>query len=379
MIDPHYWIWFAALFGFGVRRGVEVLEHYPDPSILFSLSDAERRESKLFTPRELRWMAKTDLSEAEAILKRSEQLGCQIICLDHPDYPERLRNIYAPPVALYIRGRRELLNAPFAIAMVGSRKCTQYGRRIANRFSQELAAAGAVVVSGMALGIDQICHTGAIKAEGTTIGVLGCGIDQNYPQGSGPLRELMETYGAIVTEYPLGTPPSPGNFPTRNRILTGLCQGLVVVEAGIRSGSLISAGLATAEGRDVFVVPGPIDEPSSQGINRLLRQGAKPIFELEDIMEEYGYLPPPVAGEEKASIPRREAFVQQVIPPVEKPLPDFLTEEQAVLCSLLRTTSVSVDLLADQMNLPVSRLLALLTELELYGLVGATGGGYQLV
>ena len=218
--------------------------------------------------------------------EQCEKKGIKICSVFSKEYPKLLKEIYQPPVVLFYRGtlpREE----DFCLAMVGSRKFTRYGERIALDFSESLAAAGITIVSGAARGIDTCAHLGAMK-KGKTIAVLGCGVDVAYPKENKSLLSRLSEQGAVISEYAPGTPPFPAFFPARNRIISGLCRGTVVVEAAKRSGSLITAELALNEGRDVFAVPGPIFSESSEGCNRLIQQGARLVTSAEDILKEYG-------------------------------------------------------------------------------------------
>jgi len=218
-------------------------------------------------------------------LRRAAASGVRVIDTDDPLFPFQLRTIHDCPLLLYCRGKTSLLGQP-AVAVVGSRSASAYGRRIGFELSRSLAALGIVVVSGMALGIDGEAHRGALNGDGGTIGVLGCGPDIVYPAVHAGLYRQVESRGVLVSEYPLGTRPDGFRFPARNRIISGLSLGVVVVEATLRSGSLITARLALEQGREVFAVPGPVDSSRSAGTHWLLKQGARLVQSAEDIVEE---------------------------------------------------------------------------------------------
>ncbi len=215
--------------------------------------------------------------------------GIKRIDLNHPDYPDRLKNIDGPPLYLYMKGEICQQDSN-AIAIVGTRRPTPYGRRVAERLATELSFAGFTIVSGMARGIDSVAHKAALKAGGRSIGVLGCGIDVVYPRENSPLFADMAGSGALISEFPMGTGPEKKNFPQRNRIISGLSLGTVVIEASERSGSLITARFALEQGREVFAVPGNINSPVSIGTNNLIKQGAKLVATTEDILEEFEQL-----------------------------------------------------------------------------------------
>jgi DNA processing protein len=211
--------------------------------------------------------------------------GIQLVTFDNQYYPELLRQINNPPPLLYLLGNSRLLSRP-SVAIVGSRAATSYGKRVASLLARGLVENGVTVVSGMALGIDGAAHRGALDGSGATVGVLGCGLDVIYPRQHETLYREIRKQGLLISEYPVGTRPDGFRFPARNRIIAGLCLGVVVVEAAARSGSLITAGLALEEGREVFAVPGQVDSFKSKGTHWLLQQGAKLVQSVDDILEE---------------------------------------------------------------------------------------------
>jgi len=223
--------------------------------------------------------------EADEELARVAAAGARILVWADPDYPELLRTIHNPPLMLYVKGRADLLRAP-GMAVVGARAASDYGLRAAHRLAGQMTDRGLVIISGLALGIDAAAHRGALAAGGGTVAVLGSGVDVAYPEQNRPLYEQIASQGALVSEYPMGTAPEPFRFPARNRIISGLGLGILVVEAARRSGSLITAQLALEQGREVFAVPGRVDSLKSEGTHRLLQEGAKLVQTVEDILEE---------------------------------------------------------------------------------------------
>ncbi|MDW7772897.1 MAG: DNA-processing protein DprA [Desulfobulbaceae bacterium] len=292
-----------------------------------------------------------DLARKE--LKKLAQSNISVIPLDDQRYPASLRNIPDPPILIYCKGRTDLLDHP-GVALVGSRSATTYGRRISFSLGRELVKHGICVISGMALGIDSEAHAGALAVDGPTIGVLGCGIDVVYPQQNHALFRDVEQQGLLVSEYPLGTTPDAFRFPERNRIISGLARGVVVVEATVKSGSLITAGLALEQGREVFAVPGRVDSVKSQGTHRLLQQGAKLVHGVEDILEE---LDP--------------AFMIRYEQPAEKSgvRHDGMNREELHLLSCLDTYPVNIDELVRLSGYDPAVLADLLIRLELRGAV----------
>jgi DNA processing protein len=272
-----------------------------------------------------------------------------------PLFPERLGAIFDPPPALYLRGDGEpALLARRAVAVVGARSCSPYGAQVARRLGRELAAAGLVVVSGLARGVDGEAHRGALEAGGTTVAVLGCGIDRDYPASHAQLSRRIEEQGLVVSEYEPGVEPAPWRFPARNRIIAGLCEAVVVVEARERSGALITADFGLDEGRDVFAVPGEITSALSAGTNALLKVGATPLTSPKDVFEALGMEQPDAAA---AAV-------------------DVSPEATQVL-ELVRESPAAADELAERGTLDAGAISVALTELELAGLVAAADGVYR--
>jgi DNA processing protein len=271
-------------------------------------------------------------------------------------FPSRLKAIFDPPRSLYLRGSAEPeLLGRRAVGVVGARSCSPYGAQVARMLGRELAAAGLVVVSGLARGIDGEAHRGALESGGPTVGVLGCGIDRDYPAANAALSRRMEDGGLVVSEYEAGVEPAPWRFPARNRIIAGLCEAVVVVEARERSGALITADFALEEGREVFAVPGEITSALSVGSNALLRLGATPLTGSGDVLEALG-------------IDRVEAVAD----------PEVSGAARRVL-GLVRDTPAGADELVASASLDAGAVSVALTELELAGLVAAADGVYRAV
>ncbi|MGB7681998.1 MAG: DNA-processing protein DprA [Candidatus Acidiferrales bacterium] len=300
------------------------------------------------------------MSAAAKELAQVQQAGCQLLSWEEPEYPRLLREIYDPPPLLYVRGNMELLNRHL-ISIVGARRPTPYGNQIAERLGRDLAARGLVVVSGLARGIDACAHKGALSTPaGTTIAVLGSGIDVVYPKENKKLFEEIEKRGAIISEFPMGTFPGAQNFPIRNRVISGMSLGVVCVEGAQYSGSLITSRLAMEFGREVFGVPGNITQPTSFGPNQLIKQGAKLVTGWEDVIEE---LPTPIRAEllpvESPSSMERAEMVQESLAPGERALYDLLGVDEAR----------QIDDLVEISGQTSSDVLSALFELELKGVV----------
>ena len=304
-------------------------------------------------PRSARFASFKAGFDARAELERLTRLGFRFLARSDPGFPPLLRAIHDPPPGLFVRGEEEIaLLARPAVAIVGARACSAYGRQIARSLGRELAAAGLVVVSGLARGVDSEAHRGALEASGTTVAVLGCGIDRDYPAANRELARQVAATGLVVSEYAPGVEPAPWRFPARNRIVAGLCAATVVVEARERSGALITADFALEEGREVFAVPGEITSALSAGSNALLRLGATPLTCAQDVLESFG------------------------LAALEPAAPELGPAATAVR-ERVREGAVGADELARATGLGAGELAAILTELELAGKVSQEEGVYR--
>ncbi|HHO47465.1 MAG TPA: DNA-protecting protein DprA [Desulfobacteraceae bacterium] len=290
--------------------------------------------------------------QARCELRLLADRDISLLCLDDPCYPSLLRTIDDPPFLLYCRGDTACLNRP-AVALVGSRAASVYGKRISHELAGELARRGFCVVSGLALGIDGEAHAGALAAGGPTIGVLGCGIDVVYPRRHASLFREMECRGLLVSEYALGVQPEGFRFPERNRIISGLALGVVVVEAGMKSGSLITARLALGQGREVFAVPGRIDSARSRGTHRLLQEGAKLVQAVDDIIEEL----------------RLSPLSEAAVPVASGPAAAPGSREEERLLSCLDVYPSTIDELVRASGFSQADVFDLLLSLELKGMI----------
>ncbi len=299
----------------------------------------------------------TALTQAEATADReaeaAEHAGAAILTWNAPAYPPSLRELDLPPPVLYIRGVLQAADAGPAVAIVGSRQTDAYGREAGRMFGRDIASAGVTVVSGLAAGVDGAAHRGALEAGGTTIGVLGCGIDSVYPKQHKSLAEEMTVAGAVISQFAIGTPPRARNFPVRNHLIAALSQITLVVRATFRSGSLITARLALDLGREVFAMPGSIFDPRSQGCHALLADGAGLAQHPRDLLELFPRLRP--SGDDPGEAPRDvDAEVWSALPPLGE--------------------AVSVDALAESLSKPVEQLLVELSKMEIAGHVGREPG-----
>jgi DNA processing protein len=362
-MDPEDYVGWLALAltpGLGARTAGKLLREFGSPDAIFSASLTALEAERLPAAVAQAIHSRRPLSDAAKELAQAQAAGCRLLTWDEPEYPSRLREIYDPPPLLYVKGNAGLLNRHI-ISMVGARRPTPYGNQMAERLAKDLADRGLVIASGLARGIDASAHKGALRsANGATVGVVGCGIDVVYPKENKKIFQEIEQRGAIISEFPLGTFPAPQNFPIRNRIIAGMALGVVVVEGAQYSGSLITARLAMEFGREVFGVPGNATQPSSFGPNQLIKQGAKLATGWEDVVEE---LPTPVRAElmpvESASQEERAALVVEGLTPIERPLYELLSLDEAR----------HVDDLVENSGLSSSEVLAALFDLELKGVV----------
>lgn len=295
-------------------------------------------------------------------IRYMKENNIRIIESGDPGYPANLRNIYKPPLYLFVQG--EILPSDnTSVAIVGSRMCDNYGRKITRKISGSLAEMGITVVSGMAMGIDAVSHLSSMEKGGRTIAVLGNGIDIKYPTENRELYKRIPYQGAVISEFTMGTQPESGNFPKRNRIISGLSLGVVVIQASKNSGSLITASLATEQNREVLAVPGNIDAPLSAGTNMLIKQGARLVESVDDIIEEIGQL--------GNLAKNRENKVSRI-----KHQPDDLDEREKQIYTLLEKRPHHVDELAKKLNIDSSGILSMLLDLELRDIVEQTPGKY---
>ena len=367
------WVELNMTPGIGPRAAAKLLERFGSAEAVYSATRSELEQLRLI-PEAVDTIIARDLqAAAEGEIKAVRKLGGDILLLDDGVYPSSLREIYDPPIVIYVKGSwSECLDQP-CIAVVGSRRCSTYGQNSALMIARDLAQRGVTVVSGFARGIDSSAHRGALEAGGRTVAVLGTGIDECYPRDHKKLAgDILNNGGALVTQFPLGTPPVSENFPYRNRIISGLSLGVVVVEASENSGSLITARLAMEQNREVFAIPGNITSRNSFGTNYLIKgAGAKLVQQWQDIATELppqiaaALLPPPFGERKKEkSLADRLAFV-----------PEGLSRSESSVFQLLTPDAPShIDTLIDQSRLPISELNSALLSLEMRELVRALPG-----
>lgn len=285
-----YWIWLAEKFGIASKEFPRLAENYRDPYDVYRLDEEEIEQLEGIGDGVKKKLCDKSLERAYSIMRYCAKHKICVIGYWDVGYPSRLKTIEDPPVLLYCLGAMPKMDQRLCIGMVGTRKMSEYGKQSALRISYELASAGVCVVSGMALGIDGVCACGALEAGGSTVAVLGCGVSVTYPKEHARLMKQIAKHGAVISEYSPEEAPKAENFPKRNRIISGLCQGVVVVECAKRSGALITASRAIAQGRELFALPGKIDDSSSAGPNELIQDGANVVLGATDIIDHYGFL-----------------------------------------------------------------------------------------
>ena len=285
-----YWLWLSERCGVASTDFGRLITRFESPYDLYRLEDEELEQLEGIDERLKRRLSDKDLDFAYRTRYECSKMGISVIPYGDSRYPKRLRELKDPPVLLYVMGELPVMEHRLCIGMVGTRSISEYGRESAYKISYELASAYAVVVSGMALGVDGVCAAGALAAGGSTVAVLGCGLSVVYPKEHARLMRAIARNGAVISEYPPATRPFGGNFPKRNRIISGLCQGVFVVEGAKGSGALITAARASEQGRDVFALPGKIDDCNSEGPNELIKDGAIPVVSTEDILGRYDFL-----------------------------------------------------------------------------------------
>ena len=378
-----YWLWLTELPGLTNQTRLALLRHFPTPEDVYYADPEEVLLTEGITREQAKLLEDKDCSNADRILADCQRLDVDILTIQDAGYPNRLRNIYDPPCLLYVRGRLPAFDDEAAVAVVGTRSCTPYGVSSAEKLGYGLAAGGAVVVSGLARGVDSAALRGALRAGGTVTAVLGNGLDVIYPPENQYLYEDVAAAGALVSEYPPGTSPEAKHFPVRNRIMSGLCVATLVVEAPARSGALITAGTALEQGRDVFAVPGPIDAPTSVGCNRLIRDGAGLVTDAWDILGEYEpRFPDKLRREGARETPavlgyqaRQKTEPKPVPPSVSLSHNDYsLTDDQIRLLRALTEEPMLVDDLIELTDIPTRRVLSALTVLEIEHLVTQHSG-----
>lgn len=355
-----YWVWLSSLVKLTPRKRFELLEYFNEPVYIWCAGRHELEGTGCLTAVEIDVICDKALKEGVKVhYDNICRHDMEIVTLNSPQYPALLKCIYDPPSVLYVKGKMK--SAAANIAIVGSRNATLYGLDTSAKLSQGLAGYGLTIVSGMARGIDTQAHRGAVKASGNTVAVLGCGLDKVYPPENRKLMQQIIENGAVISEYLPGTAPLAYNFPARNRIISGISVGVIIVEAGEKSGSLITTDYALEQGRDVFSVPGNIDSSVSAGTNRLIRDGAKIVTCLYDILDELG-------------------INYEIAVKIKNPEYEYLDNDEKRVVKCLRRGMLDIDAISRKSGMEISLVSSILLMLELKAVVEQHPGKmYRLI
>lgn len=376
---PAQWLFLTCIPKFGHVRRHELLAEIPELTDLLTMNAATLRALGLASESLAAiqaWQQQDQfhpaVAEVRGILDNCRHHGIGIVTWQDAHYPEQLRHIHNAPVVLYTLGDTTLLGRE-QIGIIGSRKATRAGLDHARRFAAELSVRQLLVSSGLALGVDGAAHAGALDAGFPTTAVIGCGLDRIYPHQHRRLGERVIAHGLMISEYPPGTPARAAHFPQRNRIISGLSRGVLVVEAGLRSGSLITARMALEQGREVFAIPGSVHSPVARGCHQLIKQGARLVETVDDILEELGawWSPPPTLTGPATPEPKLAAGSQQDL--------SGLDSREIAVFEALGYDPQSTDALSSATGLPADQLMQSLLLLELQGLVSSAPGGFQKI
>ncbi len=383
-----YWLWLMLLESFTRSQRRSLLTHFSDPEAIYQCTDFSGCD---LLPAQKEALLKKDLKQAKTMENVCRRKRISILTILDRKYPARLRNIPDPPLVLFYRGTLPDFGMQPAIGVVGTRKATAYGLNISRQFGSQIAECGGIVVSGGALGVDAMASQGALEAKGTTVVVLGCGADIAYPAVNRNLFAQIENEGCILSEYFPGERPKPWHFPERNRIISGLSNGVLVIEAPAKSGALITARDAMDQGRDVYAVPANIDMPSCEGSNALLSEGAAAVFTGWDILRQYEAQYPDAVAQ-RSSAPRRTNLKVAQLPvqpitdkkDIDNPAPTFysgkndtdtpLTETEQKVLACLSGMPRPMDEVMAQLELPPGEVLTVLTHLSVRGMVNLHPG-----
>ncbi len=374
-----YWLWLTTKSGLSDIKILQLLAHFETPLQIYHAYEERVEALPFLAPSDALLLQNRSMRKADEILEICHKKKIRIVTMQDAEYPQPLLSLDDAPAVLYVKGQLTALSP--AIGVVGTRKATRYGLRVAEHFGYHLSKGGMTVVSGMALGIDGAAHAGALRAGKPTVAVLGCGVDIVYPAAHAALYEKIADTGAIISEFPPGAEPFPANFPKRNRIISGMSLGTLVVEAPKRSGSLITASDALNQGRDVFVIPGNIDAPMSAGCNALIQDGATMVVLPRDILEEYEAQFP--VKQVIASLPPEKPQLPALEPPRKAPLVKIvrvredimLTPEQKVITDLLLDGAKTNDQLIQESQFSAAEVMTQLTLLEVSGAIFRNADG----
>lgn len=391
--NARYWVWITHVLGYNTNKINKLRELYDDIVEFCLGGDKERRFCGIFTPAELNKFNSVKMREADSVIKRCEDLGYSIICIDDPLYPQCLRDIYASPAVLYVNGTLPDVDNIMSIGIVGTRRASTYGTHNAYKFGYALSKCGVIIVSGGALGVDCASHRGSLAANGKTICVLGCGINYNYLSDNAQMREDITKDGAVISEYPPDTPPIGYQFPARNRIIAALSDGILIIESGYKSGSLITANLALEMGKELFALLGN-NSPQNEGSNARIKEGtAIPVTDFMDILSAFDnrYLTDEYRDFDELNLMDIEEIPVKGIKTSYKPVPKpasvkpeehkpehkkelKLKGDLKKVYEILSAEPMHIDDISHQLNIPVFRVSVALTQLQIMGHAKAEPG-----
>ncbi len=373
-MNKKYWIWLSMALGAGARTD-EILAAYNSPEEIYSENRTARIISGVFTKRQLDALDKVSLKDAESAIAVCVKNGWQVCTPDDSDYPDKLRNLSDMPLVLYVDGDISLINNSVCVGVVGTRNPCTESVAIAQKLSADMAQKGALIVSGGALGIDSAAHEGALQASGKTVCVLGCGLGNGYLPANAPLRKRVAQSGAVISEYTPLSSVTRASFPLRNRIISGMSEGVLVVEAGEKSGSLITARCACEQGRDVFAIPGSILSTAYLGANRLIEDGAKAVTCAEDILESYAVMYPEKLDMKAKEKSNKKKNIPDTKPiKIKKAVPDYLDPDAVAVYNVFKDEPLHADEICALTGLDTAKVLAALLQLELEELIKPVQG-----
>lgn len=361
LTEREYWFWLCNINGIGYQKITELLDYYQEVKEIFTAKENTLSQIKSLVKKDIEYLSK--VHEEDVVHRLYEKLmkeETKFLLQQDVDYPKPILQVYEPPYAVYVKGKLPDLTKP-KLAIVGARNCTNYGRELSMYFARELAKEGVQIISGLAMGVDGYSHQGALIADGYTLGILGCGIDCCYPESNRAIYEQMIEKGGVMSEHGYHVKPRAGNFPKRNRLIAGMSDAILVVEAKERSGSFITVDQGLEQGKDIFVIPGRITDKLSVGCNRLARMGAQVVCHPRDLLE-YFHL-----ESEKEN---------QIVGALLQQTKEMLSEEELKMVQYLSLEPVYLGRLVEQMRLDVGRVSSLLISLELKQVVREVAKNY---
>ena len=376
MSSLKYWFWLAQRHGVGLVRAKALIDHFGSAERVYNADYNDYIVVDGIRPVEVKHLMQKELGTANRILSACTEIGCKIITLNDSNYPECLRNIYDPPLILYVKGNLPYIDDELVVGVVGTRKCTPYGITTAENVGYELSQNGIIIVTGLAKGVDTAATEGALRGGTFVIGVVGSGLDIIYPPENKELYDDVIGKGAVISEYPPGTLPLPAHFPKRNRIISGLSRGVAVIEAPKKSGALITAARALEQGRDVFTLPGNVDAVSCAGSNALLREGAIPFLSASDIIDEYIGLYPEKLMTHKEPGQKNSFDNTSKVDYIDLGnLLGLLEDDEKTIVKSIGQNNLHVDEIIIETGFPAQKVLSSLTLLELNGYVNRDKSG----